>query len=542
MRASIGLGLVSIIGLVACAASAVDTAARVEEEHSTPGDSLGGSTDATEPPPPSTGGPETPAPAEAPPAPIVGGLAISEVAMFQAVKVPVMKAGEAVSASGRKAPVVAKRSGMLRVYVTPGADWKPRAVTAELRLVSEGHKHPVVRDTKVVTAASNEEDPTSTFNLDVPAESLPAGVTYQVALTAPDGEDPAKVHESDARYPRDGGFESLGAELAGKLRVVLVPIKYDADGSGRTPAVGPTELELYRKTMMRLYPTSEVELKARAPHPWSSQISSNGGGFAQVLRAVTQLRQEDQVERDVYYYGLLAPSASMSAYCRSGCVTGLSTVVDNPTAAGMRASIGIGFGNPESASTMAHEIGHAHGRAHAPCGGPQGVDPRYPYQGGSIGTWGYDIFTKALISPAKGRDMMGYCRNEWVSDYTYNALFERIAAISVEKNVALPSVAPPPALAAKRAARYHVATAGESGNLTWDGDMDFASEDELEGGAIRQATFYTESGAALSTRAAKFFPFDHLPGGFVLVPKDAAMEAARWKAIAVEGFAGRLAR
>ncbi len=536
MRASIGLGLASIIGLVACAASAVDTAARVEEEHSTPGDSLGGSTDATEPPP-STGGPETPAPAEAPPAPIVGGLAISEVAMFQAVKVPVMKAGEAVSASGRKAPVVAKRSGMLRVYVTPGADWKPRAVTAELRLVSEGHKHPVVRDTKVVTAASNEEDPTSTFNLDVPGDSLPAGVTYQVALTAPDGEDPAKVHESDARYPRDGGFEALGAELAGKLRVVLVPIKYDADGSGRTPAVGPTELELYRKTMMRLYPTSEVELKARAPHPWSSQISSNGGGFAQVLRAVTQLRQEDQVERDVYYYGLLAPSASMSAYCRSGCVTGLSTVVDNPTAAGMRASIGIGFGNPESASTMAHEIGHAHGRAHAPCGGPQGVDPRYPYQGGSIGTWGYDIFTKALISPAKGRDMMGYCPNEWVSDYTYKALFKRISAISTDDAATKSAVASSGA-PKQPAARYKLATVDAAGELEWD-DAGVDVVETLRGGSTASARFLGASGAELVTRQARFFRFDHLPGGLLFVPED---ESVSWKTLRVDGYRGQLVR
>ncbi|MBX3222554.1 MAG: hypothetical protein KF795_18695 [Labilithrix sp.] len=541
MRASIGLGLVSILGLVACAAAGGDTAANVHEDPA-PGGEVGSSTDSTDTAPPPEAPPEPAKPTEEPPRPLVRGIAINEVAMFQAVKVPVMKAGAAVDASSRKAPVVAKRTGMLRVYVAPGAGWKPRDVTAELRLVAgDGHKLPVVRDTKMILADSKEEDPTSTFNLEIPGESLPAGVTYQVALTAPDGEDPTQAHESDSRYPKDGSFESLGAETSGKLRVVLVPIKYDADGSGRVPAVGPTELELYRKTMMRLYPTSDVEVKARAPYSWTTQISSNGGGFSQVLRAVTQIRQEDQVEKDVYYYGLLTPRDSMSAYCQGGCVTGLSTVVDNPTAAGMRASVGIGFANTESANTMAHEIGHAHGRAHAPCGGPQGVDPRYPYQGGSIGTWGYDIFSKALISPAKGRDMMGYCRNEWVSDYTYNALFQRVAAISVEKKVANPMSSPPSA-AVKQAARYRVATVGDAGELAWDGDIDFASEDELDGADVRQATFYAESGAEVTSRAAKFFAFDHLPGGFVFVPKDAALEAARWKAIAVEGFAKKLAR
>lgn len=545
MRASIGLGLIALVGLVAaCGTDAGGTAAN----NYTPGSSAGGdqhtSTDPTEPGAPGTPSEpsapsDDPSDPETPPAPIVSGIAISDVAVFQAVKVPVVTGGQLVTPSARKAPVVAKRTGMIRVYVKPDAGFAARDVTAELRLVAEGKKFPIIRETKHISAASREDDPKSTFNLEVPGESLPAGVTFQIALTSPDGNKAELVESSEGRYPRDGGFESLGAEVAGKLRVVIVPVQYDADGSGRTPTLGAAQLELYKKRMMRLYPASDVELTTHAPLPWSTQISNNGNGFPQVLRGITQLRQQDRAEKDVYYYGLLAPKASMAAYCGGGCVTGLSTIVDNPNDSSMRASVGIGFGGEESANTMAHEIGHAHGRAHAPCGGAQGVDPRFPYQGGAIGAWGYDIFDKTLIEPTKGRDIMGYCRNEWISDYTYNALFERISAISVEKHVALPAPAPSHT-APKQAAQYRVATVGASNELTWNGDLDL--DEEPAGGEIRQATFLAESGAQMVTRPAKFFRFDHLPGGFLFVPKDVSVEAASWKAVTVEGFANTLAR
>ena len=249
----------------------------------------------------------------------------------------------------------------------------------------------------------------------------------------------------------------LGAELSGKLRLVIVPIKYDTDGSGRTPTVSTAQLDLYKKTMMRVYPASEVEVTTHAPYPWTTQIAGNGTGFSSVLRAMTQLRQRDQADHDVYYYGLLAPTSSMNTFCQGSCVTGLSTVVEDADTAVMRASVGIGFPGQDSANTMAHEVGHAHGREHAPCGGAASTDPSFPYSGGGIGVWGYDIFAKTFLAPTKGKDMMGYCPNEWVSDYTYNALFERITTISTEKKVqsAMPGAV---ASTAPVAARYRVAT------------------------------------------------------------------------------------
>lgn len=64
----------------------------------------------------------------------------------------------------------------------------------------------------------------------------------------------------------------------------------------------------------------------------------------------------------------------------------------------------------------AHEWGHNFARPHAPCGvaGESG----FPYSGGIIGNWGWNSLTNTLVSPA-ATDLMGYCSNVWVSDYSW---------------------------------------------------------------------------------------------------------------------------
>jgi hypothetical protein len=70
---------------------------------------------------------------------------------------------------------------------------------------------------------------------------------------------------------------------------------------------------------------------------------------------------------------------------------------------------------------MAHEMGHNFGRRHSPCGTTSGVDPAYPYPGGLTGAYGFDLQANVLKSPFLA-DIMGYCANPWISDYTYEGI------------------------------------------------------------------------------------------------------------------------
>lgn len=529
MRTSFGIGIIALMGLVACSASGTSTDETSPSDPASPGGGAATDSDPTE-----TADPSAAEDPEQPAAAVLADLAISEIAVFQGVKVSIVKDGKAIGT--RNAPVVANRTALVRVYVEPDASFRTREVTAELRIVGGAKKTPVLRDTKTIAAASRDEDPKSTFNFEVPAEAMSANATFQVALT---GEGAAPVEgASDGRYPKDGSYAELGAEVSGKLKIVVVPVKYDADGSGRIPDVSAAQLERYRKTFLSRYPASAVEITARAPLAWSSTIARNGAGFSQILNAITQLRRSDGAASDVYYYGLLTPAPSMSAFCRGGCVTGLSAVVSNPGTSFLRASVGVGYTGEESASTMAHEVGHAHGREHAPCGGAQGVDPDFPYAGGIIGVWGYDILEKTLISPTRGRDMMGYCPNEWVSDYTFSALFDRISAVSLSKTSKQVGGSSASG-AAEGAGTYRMALVDERGALTWTDSIEL--DQAPQGGFAREATFLAPSGVSVGSRVARFYPYDHLPGGVLVVPS-APASAAPWSSVRVSGFERALAR
>ncbi|MCE2455877.1 MAG: Ig-like domain-containing protein [Gemmatimonadetes bacterium] len=80
-----------------------------------------------------------------------------------------------------------------------------------------------------------------------------------------------------------------------------------------------------------------------------------------------------------------------------------------------------------NSGTISHELGHSMSLWHAPCGGPGGVDPAFPYPDGSSGVWGYDFEGGGLVHPSRP-DVMSYCGPHWVSDYHFTkALRFRLA-------------------------------------------------------------------------------------------------------------------
>lgn len=530
MRKFEGIGLrTALIALVIGSAACATETVKVVPGGTAPAGTDGTTTE-TEPTDPSTT--TDPTDKDAPAPPLVAGLSITDIAVFQAVKVDVVKDGKVVAKSARNAPVVVGRPALVRVYVKSDSAYDGSEVSAELRLVDGTTRLPIVKDAKSVSLGGGEStdaDPESTFNFEVPAGSLPDGVTYQVFLTSKAGKVPSGAHAG--RFPKDGGVQALDAQASGKLKIVVVPVKYDFDGSGRTPDVSAAQLERYRTTFMGQYAATEVEVTARAPWSYTSSISGNGSGFSAVLNAITNLRKADKAASDVYYYGALAPTSSFSTFCQGGCVTGLSTVVESPKSAFLRASVGVGFPGQDSVNTAAHEVGHAHGREHAPCGGAQSTDQDFPYSNGSIGVWGYDLNAKKLISPSKGKDFMGYCPNEWVSDYTFTALFDRIAAVNgnaisgitggttssasgsgSQANVQVSQVA----RAFQAPQTFRMATVAADGSITWGGEIDL--DEEPGDGIAHEVTYTGDSGQSLGTNTARFYRYDHLPGGVLIVP------------------------
>ena len=261
-----------------------------------------------------------------------------------------------------------------------------------------------------------------------------------------------------------------------------------------------------------MYPVGGVAITVRQqPLLWSVSTGAGGSGWEQLLEAVADLRASDGAADDAYYYGVFAPSPSFASYCASGCMAGLG-YIGAPSAPYARAAIGLGFSGETALDTAVHELGHNHGREHAPCGGAAGTDPKFPHANGGIGSAGYDLLTGEQFGADAGyADVMGYCWPIWISDYTFTRIFQHATAIAGA------SIDVPPALMNRE---YHRLRVDGEGKLTWLTPVKLATPPLGEAVSVTIAT--TDDAEDVP---GSLFRFDHLPGGTLLVPKSTSLAA-----------------
>lgn len=359
---------------------------------------------------------------------LVRALTITDVSLFQAVKVPLLAAGSV--ATGRSIPVIAGRSAVVRVYVRPEAGYQARGVEGELT-VRRGDQGTILRDRRLISRASRDDDTSSVFQFEVPEEAVGPDTRLSVRLLAPGGAEVETGTPDGARFPSDGASLPVPAQDdGGGIDIVLVPMRWDADKSGRLPDTSPEQIERMRSALRAMYPVREVRITVHEPVAWSRGLLPSGSAdFGAMISSLRFLRTRDEVPSSHYYYGMVAPTEYFDEYCQGPCTLGqgyLSAFPDDPRG---RVAAGLGFDDDRAAETFVHEIGHNHGRAHAPCGAAAGPDPEFPYRGGTIGGWGYDERRRGLVRP-NAFDFMGYCQPRWISDYNYTALWERIIAVN----------------------------------------------------------------------------------------------------------------
>jgi hypothetical protein len=441
-----------------------------------------------------TGGNDPPA------TPLAAGIKITQVALYQGLKTTLMKDGSA--GVTREVPVVQGRDAVMRVFVEPDADFEARDLKVRLELASGSP----IEVSFTPGAASTEGNLTSTANIDIPGDRIDGDTAWSVSLRE-EGNTKVSGSTDGAIFPSDGKHPLEAGDTGASLKVVLVPIKYNADGSGRLPDMSEAQVEKLRAFMFTLYPVRKVEITIAPEFPWNRAINPDGSGWDSLLNALVTHRQREGAAKNEYYYGLFSPASSLAAFCGGGCVAGLSPLAQSPNDDFARASIGLGYGGKvqsiEAAGTFVHEVGHAHGRQHAPCGlfGQQS-DRNYPHSDAEIGLWGFDLGLKKLVDPAgDSRDMMSYCTPNWISDYTYKALYDRIGIVN---GLAAAYEVPPP-----------------NASLRWKSVVvDGAGHVTSEGEAITLKSPPRGEMRTMDHMRGHYYPFDHLPGGILLVPQD----------------------
>jgi hypothetical protein len=208
------------------------------------------------------------------------------------------------------------------------------------------------------------------------------------------------------------------------VRLVLIPVRYARDGAEYVPDTSPEQIELYRQTLMATYPAVAWDIVLHEELFWDRPMGWSGFNFGALNTYVSDLKADEGEIPQSHYYSLVAPDASFAAYCSPVCVAGESYLVTDARISDLRVGAGVGFTGPESAWTMAHELGHVFGRGHSGCSVPRD-DTGFPYAGGKVGVWGRDPRDGRFFSPETA-DLMGYCTPVWVADYTWNRFFERL--------------------------------------------------------------------------------------------------------------------
>jgi hypothetical protein len=305
-------------------------------------------------------------------------------------------------------PLVKDKNGFLRIFVVAN-QVNAAAPTVRVRFYSGGTliQTSTINAPGVTTPQSpNEGSLNSSWNLAVP------GSLVQPNLSILADVDPsnaiAEANEADNSFPASGTPVPLDVRTASTFNVRLVPVLQSANGS--VGNVTTANKDQYTAQALKMHPLSSISADVRTtPYTTTTKAAvtadNSNNAWTTILSELNALRVSEG--GSLYYYGVVHTTYS------SG-VAGIG-YVGLPTA--------IGWDNLPSASEVAaHEWGHNWGRQHAPCGGASNPDPSWPYAGGFIGVYGYDVGTGQLKSPTISHDLMGYCDNEWISDYTYTAV------------------------------------------------------------------------------------------------------------------------
>ncbi|MCX4239704.1 zinc metalloprotease [Paraliomyxa miuraensis] len=371
-----------------------------------------------------------------PDVPARGGIMVSLVEANPGVAVPIGANGAWVGPEGRNAPLVKGRNTVVRVYVdVDESTWIPRDIEARLSIHLPDGTVEVLDEVTTISTDSSTSSMQSGFLFGVLGEWMVPGVRYQIELfeagTGWEGLPPVEQAPVIPPQPEYIGVEAT--ELA--MKVVLVPVSYSGPSCTRDVDASEETLQRYADAMYQQNPLETLDIRWDPPYVVDDLDLRDGGDFFALLGRAQAYRASQAPDPNTYYY-LLFDNCGACVSESGGCLLGVAGGIPNDSqgAAPMRVAIGTQYlGNDEvGVDTFVHELGHTQGRQHVACPGAAaaGPDVTYPYEGGTIGVWGFGVRDFQIRSASSHTDYMSYCSPTWVSDWQWNATYDRIRTLT----------------------------------------------------------------------------------------------------------------
>jgi hypothetical protein len=368
--------------------------------------------------------------------PARGGIRVSLVEANPGVAVPIGRDGAWVGAEGRNAPLVKGRNTAVRVYVdVDEATWVQRDIEARLMLHLPDGTVETLSEVTTVAQDSSTASLQSGFLFGVLGTQMEPGVRYQVQLfeAGTGWEDLPEAAEPPSTPPEPEQIGVESTELAMKVRIV--PVAYSGPGCNATVDASDEALQRYADAMYQQNPLETLDVQWDPPYVVDDLDLTDSGDFFTLLGRAQQYRASQAPDPNTYYY-LLFDNCGDCISEGGGCLLGVAGGIpeDSMGAAPMRVAIGTQFlsGSEVGMETFVHEIGHTQGRSHVACPGAAaaGPDPTYPYPGGEIGVWGFGVRDFQIRGATTHTDYMSYCNPTWVSDWQWNATYDRIRTLT----------------------------------------------------------------------------------------------------------------
>jgi hypothetical protein len=255
---------------------------------------------------------------------------------------------------------------------------------------------------------------------------LPSGWTAAGDLTLTARLDPNNA-KNDLNQANNIRTVTVNFKATPPLMLRLFNVQYTSGGS--TFLETNSHLDALESWLRRAYPISNLQVTRQTfiyPTNGLPNVDTLHGwlAFGKILRIL--FSGEDS---RVVYYGVVDDGGGFMRGKAAGIP---GTIAAGPSGPG---DWGWDFDGSYNDWYGGHEIGHTRGRFHAEfCGATGGA--AYPYTGGRISPdltgngaiYGFDITTRAIYPPS-WKDVMTYCSNEWVSDFTYEGIRSHLVSI-----------------------------------------------------------------------------------------------------------------